>query len=144
VFAAPRHTQHNDIQQNDTRHRGLISDTQPFCWMLLCWVSRFIYCYAECHYAECRYTECRGAVFALDKFFTGQQVSSGWGANLGSFCFFIYYLSLYHWATAASRSAWCMWVGSEPTRVEHRVLTIQIIQSGLKEHASDKHYSLFF
>jgi hypothetical protein len=39
----------------------------------LCWVSRFIYCYAECHYAECwyaechyaecRYAECRGAIF---------------------------------------------------------------------------------
>jgi hypothetical protein len=24
-------------------------------------VSRFIYCYAECHYAECRYAECQGA-----------------------------------------------------------------------------------
>ena len=24
-------------------------------------MSRFIYCYAECHYAECRYAECRGA-----------------------------------------------------------------------------------
>jgi hypothetical protein len=27
--------------------------------MSLCRVSRFIYCYAECHYAECRYAECR-------------------------------------------------------------------------------------
>ncbi len=24
-------------------------------------MSRFIYCYAECHYAECRYAECRKA-----------------------------------------------------------------------------------
>ncbi len=24
-------------------------------------MSRFIYCYAECHYAECCYAECRGA-----------------------------------------------------------------------------------
>jgi len=22
-------------------------------------VSRFVFCYAECHYAECRYAECR-------------------------------------------------------------------------------------
>jgi hypothetical protein len=27
----------------------------------LCWESRFIYCYAECHYPECHYAECRGA-----------------------------------------------------------------------------------
>ncbi len=24
-------------------------------------MSRFIYCYAECHYAECHYAECRYA-----------------------------------------------------------------------------------
>jgi hypothetical protein len=24
-------------------------------------MSRFIYCYAECHYAECHYAECRSA-----------------------------------------------------------------------------------
>ncbi len=24
-------------------------------------MSRFIYCYPECHYAECRYAECRYA-----------------------------------------------------------------------------------
>jgi hypothetical protein len=29
--------------------------------MSLCLVSRFIYCYAECHYAECRYAGCRYA-----------------------------------------------------------------------------------
>ncbi len=33
-------------------------------------MSRFIYCYAECHYAECRcaecgYAECRGALLTL-------------------------------------------------------------------------------
>jgi hypothetical protein len=26
--------------------------------LLVCWVSFFIYCYAECLYAECRYAEC--------------------------------------------------------------------------------------
>jgi hypothetical protein len=26
----------------------------PLCWVLWCWLSRFIYYYAECHYAECR------------------------------------------------------------------------------------------
>ncbi len=29
--------------------------------LTLCWVSRFIYGYAECLYAECRYAEGRGA-----------------------------------------------------------------------------------
>ncbi len=29
--------------------------------MSLCWVSQFIYCYAECHFAECRYAECHYA-----------------------------------------------------------------------------------
>jgi hypothetical protein len=28
------------------------------CWMSLCWVWHFIYCYAECHYAKCCYPEC--------------------------------------------------------------------------------------
>jgi hypothetical protein len=36
-------------------------------WMLLWWVSCFIYCYAECHYAEYRYAfyhyaKCHGAI----------------------------------------------------------------------------------
>ena len=41
--------------------------------LILCRVSRFIYCYPEClhakclydecRYAQCRYTECRGAVY---------------------------------------------------------------------------------
>jgi hypothetical protein len=30
--------------------------------MLLCWVSRIIYCYDECRYAECRYAKCRSAL----------------------------------------------------------------------------------
>jgi hypothetical protein len=69
-------TQHNDIQHNDTQRKGLISDiqhndtqhnaTQHNDTIILCWVSRLIYCYALCHYterryAECRYAECRGA-----------------------------------------------------------------------------------
>ncbi len=28
------------------------------CSVSLCWISRFIYCYAECHNAECRCAEC--------------------------------------------------------------------------------------
>jgi hypothetical protein len=32
------------------------------CW-IACWVSLFIYCYAECCYAECRYPESRNAEF---------------------------------------------------------------------------------
>jgi hypothetical protein len=28
---------------------------------MLCWVSLFIWCYAECHYAECCYAECHNA-----------------------------------------------------------------------------------
>ncbi len=27
-------------------------------WVSLCWMSHFIYCYAECHYAECRVANC--------------------------------------------------------------------------------------
>ncbi len=66
-----RFLQRHDIQHKDTQHMGLISDIQyndnrhnntlPLCWMLLFWVSHFIYCYAECHYAECHYAECRYA-----------------------------------------------------------------------------------
>ncbi len=37
--------------RNDPQH----SNTLTFCW-----VSRFMYCFAECHYAECRYAECPG------------------------------------------------------------------------------------
>jgi len=55
-------------------HKGLTCDTQhkqhsallcsTTCWVSLCRVSRFFYCYAECSktegcYAECRYDECR-------------------------------------------------------------------------------------
>jgi hypothetical protein len=63
--------QHNDIQHNDTQRNGLISDiqhndtqhnaTQHNDTIILCWVSRLIYCYALCHYAECHYAECRYA-----------------------------------------------------------------------------------
>ncbi len=88
--------QHNDTQHNDTQHKGPIVDIQhndtklndtqhsntlPLCSMSLWWMSRFIYCYAECHsaecryaechYAECRYAECRGALF-----FRRQKASS--------------------------------------------------------------------
>jgi hypothetical protein len=60
-------SQHNDIQHNDPRHKGLICETQlksvsikytqhnnplPICWMSLCWVSlcfvswrRMVICY---------------------------------------------------------------------------------------------------
>ncbi len=51
----------NDTQHNDTQHNGLICDTQhrrhlayEMLWCVsLCWVSCFIYCYADCHYSEC-------------------------------------------------------------------------------------------
>jgi hypothetical protein len=60
-------TQHNDIQPNDNRHEGLISDTQ---YKDISTVSecRYAECrsaeghYADCRYAECRYAECRGAL----------------------------------------------------------------------------------
>jgi hypothetical protein len=45
------HIHHNDTQQ----YYAL-----PLCWILLCWVSRLVYCYdcyAECHNAECHYAE---------------------------------------------------------------------------------------
>ncbi len=32
--------------------------------MLSVTLSRFIYCYTECHFAECRYAECHGPVTA--------------------------------------------------------------------------------
>jgi hypothetical protein len=35
--------------------------TLPLCWMLIWWVTGFIYCYAECHCDECRYAECSDA-----------------------------------------------------------------------------------
>jgi hypothetical protein len=37
------------------------SDAQHNNALPLCWVSHFIYCYAECHYAEYRYAECHYA-----------------------------------------------------------------------------------
>ncbi len=58
----------NDIQHNDTQHKGLffrINDMQhnnlSLYWMSLCWVPHFIYCYVECHYAECHNAECHCA-----------------------------------------------------------------------------------
>ncbi len=42
---------------NDTQHKQ--SELQYY--VTLYWVSRFFYCYAECHYAGCRYGECRYA-----------------------------------------------------------------------------------
>jgi hypothetical protein len=50
-----RATQHNDIQNNDTQHKGLISDNQHNNALPLCSVSHFIYDYVECRnagYAE--------------------------------------------------------------------------------------------
>ncbi len=38
------------------------NNTQPNIALLLCWVSRLAYSYAECHYAEWRYAEWRDAV----------------------------------------------------------------------------------
>jgi hypothetical protein len=75
-------SQHNDIpnnetlSMNDTQHEWhsalmtlSINDTQhnnnlhsvALCLGSFCWVSRFIYFYAEWRNAECRYTEGRGA-----------------------------------------------------------------------------------
>jgi hypothetical protein len=73
-------TQHNDIQHHDTQQHlaemtPIIDDSQHNNNLSLCWVSLFIYCYAECrsaechiqalyaqcHYADCHYTECPGA-----------------------------------------------------------------------------------
>ncbi len=44
----------NDIQHCHTQHNRT-------SWMSLGWMSRFIYCYAECYYAEFHYAECCGA-----------------------------------------------------------------------------------
>ncbi len=80
-------TQHSDIQHNDTQHNNIVimpnvivlsechvlviamlSDVVLSVtlhlllrWVFLCWMSSFIYCYAEGRYAECRYAECRYA-----------------------------------------------------------------------------------
>ncbi len=43
----------NDIQHTTLRTKGLFA-TLSITWVPLCWVLRFIYCYAECHYTECR------------------------------------------------------------------------------------------
>jgi len=42
------------LSQSDTLHNYPLS----FWWVSSCWVSHFIYCYAECHYGECHYGEC--------------------------------------------------------------------------------------
>ena len=47
----------NDIAQTMLS----ISDTQHNNILILCWVSHFIYCYAECHYAACLFAECHYA-----------------------------------------------------------------------------------
>ncbi len=44
----------NDTHQNNTLY------WLELCWAL-CWLLRFIHCYAECYYAKCCYAECRGA-----------------------------------------------------------------------------------
>ncbi len=72
--------QHNDIQLNDTQHKGIICDTrheihQAKMTLIImapaehcCYVEcRYAECckdecrFAECRYAQCRYAECRGA-----------------------------------------------------------------------------------
>ncbi len=40
----------------------IINYTQRNNALPLCWVSSFIYRFAECHYAECHYAECRAAL----------------------------------------------------------------------------------
>ncbi len=78
----------NDIQHNDTQHKGLfvtcsINDTSinelstnnitqhncilPYCKVSLCRMSHFIYynsewCYIKCHNVKCLSSECHGAV----------------------------------------------------------------------------------
>ncbi len=41
---------------NDKQHN--INITLPLCLVSLCWVSHFIYYYAEFQNADCRYAEC--------------------------------------------------------------------------------------
>ncbi len=69
------------IQHNGTRDR-----------VSLCWVSRFIYYFAECRYAQFRYAECRGATSSA--LFTFGQVQ---GILKGE-------VSLYHWPPV-----WLVW-----------------------------------
>jgi hypothetical protein len=40
------------LSTNNTQH------SNSLYWVPLCWVSHFIYCYAECRYTVCHYTEC--------------------------------------------------------------------------------------
>jgi len=52
-----------NLSVNDTR----VNSALTLCWVSLCLMLRFSYCYAECryaecHYAECHYAECHGAV----------------------------------------------------------------------------------
>jgi hypothetical protein len=75
------YTHHNDIQHNDTQHKGLIYDTQhmphsayatisiidtphnkalPLCWLSISCVSRFFGAMLSI-VVECPYPECRGA-----------------------------------------------------------------------------------
>ncbi len=50
----------NDIQHNDTQHKGLICDTQHKWHSALMTLSIITLC-IECNYAECRYAECHYA-----------------------------------------------------------------------------------
>ncbi len=69
IYKSDKHT----TSRYNTQCKGIISDIQhndtlALCWMSLCWVLRFIYCYAEihyakCDYAKCHYAECRGAQY---------------------------------------------------------------------------------
>ncbi len=50
---------HHDAQRNDIQYKGLICGTQHNITLPLCWVSHFVYRYAERRCAECRYAERR-------------------------------------------------------------------------------------
>jgi hypothetical protein len=45
-----------------------INESQNNSVLPLCWVSPFVYYYAEFHYADCRYAECRYAEFRYAEF----------------------------------------------------------------------------
>jgi hypothetical protein len=62
----------NVIQQKNAQHNKIA--TIP---SVLCWVSQFTYCYADCHYAECRYAECHGADWSVNKLFFWVHIRPG-------------------------------------------------------------------
>jgi hypothetical protein len=104
---------------NNTQHNNSLA-----LWrMLLCWVPRFVYCYAECHYAECCYAECCGALLGgydhrlkrssllmiclLYKRFHWPLGNKGFAINLPS--------SLAKWMVyLLSKGLWCTQEGGKP------------------------------